>query len=392
MISKKHTSSFFYFGTLLSSVGSMTLTISLIAFMLKSGFSLLQVSIIIGASRFIPVIVSVVYGHKFDEFAPRKLILWTEVLASLASVLLFFNWNFLDKNYALILLAMLLRVLFTSAQTGSRGQIAKVLSSESYQSNSKNAIWLNKVTQGATLFGGIIAWWAIEHSDFSTVIIFDAVTFVANGLILFFLPIDQVGANSDTSQSVSIFKKFSDLYQFNRWAEYFDVLLVLSMMGTSSFTARLAGKEEVWISLFVISFGLAVWLAGFIERIPFIQKQRLSLWIILAATLALLGTFKEPSPLMWAICFVKDIAYWILFHRITSHIQNDTPKELMASVAFARTAQMISIFAVGEVVVGLWKNVLPLQIECLLRAGVCFAAILLILAFGKREQNEKAYL
>ena len=392
MISKKHTSSFFYFGTLLSSVGSMTLTISLIAFMLKSGFSLLQVSIIIGASRFIPVIVSVVYGHKFDEYAPRKLIIWTEVLASLASVLLFFNWQFFDKNYALILLAMLLRVLFTSAQTGSRGQIAKVLSSESYQSNSKNAIWLNKVTQGATLFGGIIAWWAIEHSDFSTAIVFDAVTFITNGAILFFLPIDQSGSQAATAQSVPIFKKFTDLYHYNRWAEYLDVLLVLSMMGTSSFTARLAGKEEVWISLFVISFGLAVWLAGFVERVPFIQKQRVSLWVVLGVTLALLGTFKEPTPLMWAVCFVKDIAYWILFHRITSHIQNDTPKELMASVTFARTAQMISIFAIGEVVVGLWKNTVSLETECLLRAGVCLGAILLILAFGKREKNEKAYL
>ena len=170
------------------------------------------------------------------------------------------------------------------------------------------------------------------------------------------------------------------------------MLLVLSMMGTSSFTARLAGKEEVWISLFVISFGLAVWLAGFIERVPFIQKQRVSVWLVLAVTLALLGTFREPTPLMWVVCFVKDIAYWILFHRITSHIQNDTPKELMASVTFARTAQMISIFAIGEVIVGLWKNTVSLEAECLLRAGVCLGAILLILAFGKREKNEKAYL
>lgn len=390
MINKKQIPQLFYFGTLLSSVGSMTLTISMIAFMLKSGFSLLQISIIIGTSRLVPVVVSIFFGHTFDAYSPRKTILVTEVLASLASLLLLSGWQMFDKSYYVILAAMLLRILFTSMQTGSRGQISKALSDSSYQSNSKNAIWLNKVTQGATLFAGLIAWIAIKHSNFQTVIVFDALTFIFNGVILFLLPLNQEGTVS--TEASSIFKKFSDLYKFSGWAAGLDAILVLSMMGTSSFTARLAGTDEAWISLFVISYGLAVWFAGFVERVPFIQKQRVLPWVILGVTLVALGQFTSPSLLMWSVCFVKDTAFWVLFHRITAHIQNDTPKEMMGSVTFARNAQVVSIFALGEFAVGLWKNILTVQSECLLRAGVCAVALIVILLFGKRRDNEKAHL
>lgn len=358
--------------------------------MLKSGFSLLQISIIIGTSRLVPVVVSIFFGHKFDEYSPRKTILVTEVLASLASLLLLAGWQIFDKSYYVILAAMLLRILFTSMQTGSRGQISKALSDSSYQSNSKNAIWLNKATQGATLFAGLIAWIAIKHSDFQTVIIFDALTFILNGVILFILPLNQEGIAS--TETISVFKKFSDLYKFSGWAAGLDAILVLSMMGTSSFTARLAGTDEAWISLFVISYGLAVWFAGFVERVPFVQKQRVLPWVILGITLAMLGQFTSPSLLMWSVCFVKDIAFWVLFHRITAHIQNDTPKEMMGSVTFARNAQVVSIFALGEFAVGLWKNILTVQSECLLRAGICAVALIVILLFGKKGNHEKAHL
>lgn len=391
MISSKQTSNLFYLGTLISSVGSMALSVALVGFMLGRGFDLFQVGLVIGVSRFVPVLISIFVGHRLDAFSPRLTLLVTEIAASLASILLFVGWNLFEGNFGFILTAMILRSVFTSAQTGSRGQIAKLLSQDGYQSNSRNAIWLNKVTQGATLFGAAIAWVAVKYSSLEAVIVFDALTFILNGAILYFLPI--AIAPSVSAFKVSAFAKFKDLYGTNLWAATLDALLVLSVMGASSFSARLAGADETWMPLFVVSYGLAVWLSGFIERIQFIQQQRLLFWIVLGVALALLGQFKEPSVAVWIVCFMKDIAFWLIFHRITSHIQNDTPKEHIAAVTFARNAQVISIFAIGEIAVGAWQKYFSLETECLLRAGVCVVAIVLIATVGQREQTlEKAHL
>ncbi len=391
MISKKQTPFYFYLGTLLSSVGSMTLVVSLLAFMLKNQFSLLQISVIIGLSRFLPVVVSVFLGHKTDSLSPKKIIVFAEIGAATASLFLFYSWEVLDKNYYFILIAMILRSLFTSIQNGSKAQIAKVLSDSSYQSNSKNAVWLNKATQGATLFAGVLGWFAITRLSLSAVIIFDAITFILNGLILFMLPIE--GAQSEESNGSSIVQKFKDFYQYNFKAGALDALLVLSMMGTSAFTARLAGAKEEWISLFLLSYGLAVWLAGYLERTQFIKNLRSALWIMLGVSLILLGMIPGPNALVWAVCLFKDICFWILFHRISSYIQIDTPQKIIGSVNHARNAQMITIFALGEIAVGLWKNSLPFLWECGLRGGLCLAVALVIaLNFKKVENYDRAHL
>ena len=391
MISAKQTSALFYLGTLISSVGSMALAIALVGFMLAGGFDLLKIGLVIGISRFVPVLISIFVGHRLDAYSPRWTLLVTEVAASFASILLFVGWNSLDKNFSFILVAMVLRSIFTSAQTGSRSQITKLLSQDDYKSNSRNAVWLNNVTQGATLFGAAIAWIAVKYSSLEVVIAFDALTFIINGLILYILPINL--APSVSNIKVSAFTKFKDLYRINGWAASLDALLVLSVMGANSFSARLAGADESWMPLFVLSYGVSVWLSGFVERGQFVQRQRHLFWILLGVTLILLGQFKEPSFAMWIVCFVKDIAFWMIFHRIASHIQHDTPKDKIASVTFARNAQVISIFALGEIAVGAWQKYLSLETECLLRAGVCVVAIVLIATVGQREQTlEKAHL
>ena len=224
-ISSKRTPALFYLGTLISSVGGMTLQISLVAFMLHVGFTLLQVGIVVGLSRLLPLVVSVFLGQRMDKFSPRKTILWTELGAGASSTLLLCCWVFFSHNFLMLLCAMILRSLFTSLQMGSRAQMAKILSDSSYKSNSRNAVWLNKVTQGATLFGGALSWLAIRFATFPVVIVFDALTFVINGIILSVLPIDDTGA--DKAQADPVFKKFRDLYQFNFRAALLDGFLAL---------------------------------------------------------------------------------------------------------------------------------------------------------------------
>lgn len=384
-------SNLFYLGTLISSIGNTTLSISIIAFMLKNNFSLFQVSLVIGCSRLIPIIISVFVGHIADNLPAKRVIIVTEILASCASILLLYGWAGPSKSFNIILIAMTLRTLFTSLQTGSRSQVAKMLSGDSYQANSRNAVWLNKVTQGATLFSGVLSWIAIEFSTLSTVIIFDALTFLANGIIIYLLPL--VHAETQAVTKVSIFQKFKDLYKFNRRAATLDFLLSLAVMGTTVFTARLAGSKEEWISLFVISYGISVWLAGYIERSEKIQRLNATLWFILGGSLIWLGLFNQPSISMWCVCLLKDVSFWILFHRISSHIQMDTPKEIVGSVSFARNAQVMTVLTSGAFLVGAWSPYWSLLEECLFRGGICLVvAIAIAVTIGETENYEKASL
>ena len=58
----KNLSNMFFCGLLISSIGSMTFTIGLIVFMAKFGYSLFQISLIIGLARLVPVLVSIFAG------------------------------------------------------------------------------------------------------------------------------------------------------------------------------------------------------------------------------------------------------------------------------------------------------------------------------------------
>ena len=382
----KSFSSFFYGGALLSSIGSMTLTVSLIGFMLKNNFSLFEVGIVTGLSRLIPILVSTFFGQLADKWSPRSVIIFTEIGAALTSIGLFVGWQRGHDGYLLILAFMILRAVFVSFQTGSRSKIAKLLSQDTLASNAKNAIWLNKATQGATLFAGVLGLFAISFTNFESVILFDALTFILNGFIVFFLI--SYDEQSESGSKQTVIQKFYDLYQSNQRVAVLDLLLAVAMMGTSSIMARLAGSEEQWVSIFLISYGLSVWISGFTERTSFFNKIPMQqMWLLMGTAYAVLGFVPGPNFLVWVICFAKDFSYWTIFHRISAEIQHNTPKEKIASVTHARMAQMIAVLSVGEIAVGAWRDVLPMWAEGLWRGSVCILVVLLLRSATKNESR-----
>ena len=88
---------FFYFGTLISSVGSFAFNIALIAFMLRNGFHLGDASIIIALQRFLPVLINGAWGHLTDNFSPCLTISIAEGLAALSSIALIMIWKNASK-------------------------------------------------------------------------------------------------------------------------------------------------------------------------------------------------------------------------------------------------------------------------------------------------------
>lgn len=358
----------FYSGQFLSAMGSLTFNLCLVAFLPRAGFDLAQISLILGLQRFFPVFVMGAWGHLTDVFSAKMTVVVLEILAGLLSISLLFVWDESNTNYLIFMALCVLRATLVNFQTGSRVKLSKILSDGSYQSNAKHAIWQMKATQGATLFAGLVGIVLIQFLTLKVAIILDFVTFVANGVIVFFMPSDETKQAPQTT--VSWRQKFSDHFRYNRQAAILDIALAVSIGGLISFFARVSGADHIWNALFLTSYGLSVWIAGFLER-SFAKKfSTVPFWIVMSVSFALLGKFGGPNIESLILMFIKDISYWIILHRISGHIQNDTPVQAIGAVSSARFAIMVVILSVGEILVGAWSNIVPLWAECLIRAGV----------------------
>ncbi len=378
----------FYFGTLISSIGSFAFNIALIAFMLKSGFHLGHASLIIGLQRFVPVLTTGFWGHLTDRMPSTTTIAVAEIIAGLSSAGILFIWQGASTSYLLLVALCVIRSVVVSFQAGSRSKITKLLSDKTYAGNCRNAIWLNKATQGATLFGGLFAWLLIRYFSFETAVIFDGLTFLLNGIIAVLIP-NLTGSENSSVQSIpriSWSEKFHELFQFNNKSAIFDILLVIPMMGTVAYMSRLAGSDQSWTGIYMAGYGLAVWVAGFLERGITSKISSYPFWIFLGLSFTVLGFLPHPSPGVLVVLFLKDLSFWIIFHRLSAHIQMDTPLNKIGSVMSARNCIITAILTLGEVVVGAWSNSVPLATESLLRgffaAGV---GIILVMKSVKSE-------
>lgn len=364
----------FYSGTLLSSVGSFVFNICMIAFMTKAGYGLFEISLILGLQRLIPLLITGLAGHLTDRIAPRLNVVLSEFIAAVTTLGILWAWSEVRDAYFALLAFTVLKASVVAFQAGSRAKITKLLSESSYQSNAKNAIWFNKATQGAMLFAGVCAWPIIIYADFQTAIWFDLLTFAVNGLIVYFLPIGKSQSGTPTVAS-SILGKFRDFYRFNPRAAVLDLFLALSMMGTTSFTARLAADDQHWMAILFAGYGLAVWIAGYMERYELLKHHSRVLWAGLAFSYAVVGFFPGSGFLTAGLTLSKDIFYWLLLHRISSHIQMDTPESNLGSVTSARVTQMIFILASGELLVGSYAKALPVWADGLWRGIFCLLVL-----------------
>jgi hypothetical protein len=366
---KSLTAPLFYLGTFLSSAGSLTFNLCLVAFMLGAGFPLFQVSLILGLQRFVPVLVMGIWGHATDRLNPRMTVIVLEVAAALSSFALLILWKGAETNYLSFLVVCVVRSVMSNFQTGSRGKIAKLLADGSYGSNAKHAIWQMKSTQGATLFAGIAGLFLIKFLTMKAAIVVDLVTFAINGVFMLAI---QLEADERTvpMSSPSWRQKFHDLFKYNSQAATLDIMLAISIAGLMSFIARVSDGNPIWNAAFMTSYGLAVWAAGFLERSYAKNFSSVPFWIVLGGSYLFIGSSHGPSVWILGFMFLKDMSYWVILHRISGHIQADTPTRLVGAISSARFSIMVVILSVGEILVGAWAPSVSLLAESILRSSV----------------------
>lgn len=365
----------FYLGTLISSIGSFTFNICLIAFMVRSGFDLFHISLILGLQRLVPMFILGVLGHRTDSLSPKLTVILAELGAAAATFGILWAWSEGHPAYVFLVAFTLLKTSIVSFQIGSKAKLMKLLADDTYASNSNHAIWFNKATQGATLFAGACAWPIVKYGSFEVAIWFDLLSFVANGLIIYFIRFENEGVAGASESKQTVLSKFLDFYRFNSRAAKLDLLLAVSMMGTTSFTARIAGDDQTWVAVLLASYGASVWISGFFEKSKYKKLHPLVLWAGLGVSYVLIGLFPARGVATLGCALLKDTFYWLLFHRISSHIQTDTPQSVMGAVSSARFTQMVIVLASGELLVGAWSKTVPVLFDGLWRGVFCFVVL-----------------
>ena len=379
----------FYLGSFLSSVGSMTYLVSSMAFMAKMGVSISQIGLFVGCTRFFPLVVSVFYGDLADRVSARKLIVISELMAACASVGLVLAWQPAGQSIFYFTLFSILRGVFLIVQGPGKSRIAKEIAGSDFASNSRTAIWLNKVTHGSALFAAGLGWIAVKFLSIYYVLAFDLLTFFINGIFVWQLSLGDVGVAQADEMRPNILRKFKDLYHFNPKVAVYDLVLAVIMCGANVFSARIAGPHDELIPLFLASYGLAVWTSGYLERSRFVSSLHLSVWVILGFGYITLGILANTGFGALGVYFICDSAYWTLFHRYSGQIQTQSPLERTASVFSARMIQMLIVLSIGEFVVGAWAEKLPVFWDAAWRGVACLlmAGTLGFIALRSREKD-----
>ena len=275
--SKAHIITFFG-GTLLSSIGSFAFTTGAMTFMVKGDFPVTYVGFWVGFCRLTGVISSLLFGDLADRYPARRFLVKTEIIALLLSIGLLTTWHGGRDSFSLFFLLSLIRAAILPLQQGARSKISKAIAGSEFTKNLRTAIWLNKATQGATVFSALICIYAAKALSFEYLIIFDGLTFFFSTILLLSLPDEIAAAPAVISGPSVVLSKLGALYRFNPRAALYDCLLCLAFTGVNLTVVRLAGPEKDMIPLLVALGGLCLWFAGPIACHSKFEKSHGLIW------------------------------------------------------------------------------------------------------------------
>jgi len=366
-IKQKQLSAFlFLLGIFISSIGSTTFIIGLMAFPLKMGVSAAIIGAAIGTARITGVLVNFFWGPIGDRVNPRKLILIGEIGALLCSVVvLATSIHLTNDNYLLFIIAVGARSIFTGIQSASIQKVGKAFDDEMGLSG-HFAKYLNKATFGSIFFAMIISLIFLKYGSFSMIIIFDAITFLINGLLLLASVKPLQSEVSSEPKKINLLRVWTDNKNYFTQCQklpHLDMLLAIAMMGANTLNVVLLIKHPNLIPYASGVFGLAVWLSTPIQNYLNLKKE--TLWLLLGASIGAQGFLIDNPVALLSCSFLRNISYWILYNYISTQIMKNSKAEMFASISSGRQATINMIGAVGEFWVGL--KLTPVFIETVWR-------------------------
>lgn len=371
---------FFLFGLFVSAIGSNAFVLTMLNILKVNGMELGFLGLFVALSRFTGFLTQTIFGKIGDQISPKLVVAVSEVGAAVSSAALFFNIDnsgMMIHSKFIFLFFGTIRLFFMSLQLSSIQKIAKNFDSQlSLRGNP--VIHLSLVSNLALFIMGVFTFLFFDEINLKKILILDTVTFLLNGLFIFFSPkliiFDRKIITSPFRFSVSeYFKNDKQLF-------FYDMFLSLALFGANVLNLKLLSDHINWVPILTTSFGLAGVLAStkFFSAIAWYNKKLI--WVILAASVLLQGVFFNQVYLVILFSIIRNFSYWLLLNSIGREFMQRNSLEDYASLSSSRQASITGILSTGEFLTGSF-TLFTVPIENALRS---FAAIVPIFMRNSR--------
>jgi len=382
---------FFLSGIFISTLGSTTFTVCLISFLLERNYDLKTIGILIGCARLFPVITTGLFGHVPDRLQPKKVILLIDYLAIGITIGLYQSALHIEENFILFSTLFVLRSGLLNIQSGARSKISKLMSSQSFESNSKNAIHLNFALQGSNLIAGLMSYFFLNNHPFTTIILFDLSTFLIHSFFLLILP-GSFAKNESVIPlnkiKIGISTKFKHLFHYVPKQAVQDIILSLAITGFWSFGAKLTQESHYSTPIWLINYGIAVLFTSIFHSVT-LKIHYLFAWISLLSLFFMYYIIDIYSPQVIILHLCMCFFYWVLNHKISADIQFLAPVEHISSIMSARNVLLILCLGSGEFIVGLSDQKMGVGMEGIFRGSIIL--LFLMMTFTLKLKKIKGH-
>ncbi len=368
-------------GIFVSALGSMTYAATLPAVLFTLGVSASFIGLLIGSMRINSFLVNSFLGDIGDRVNPRTVLIFCEIGAALSSFLILASWALWSEKWLVpFFIANNVRVFFTALQSGSVQKLGK-----NYDGllglKGRFAVRMSGANNGALLVGGLMAMIFFPYISVYGLVLFDAVTFLINGAIIF-LGLDARDhiQNQKAERKPYLKPNFTAYYKALPLLALMDILLSLALCGSNTLNVRLLSLSPELVPLMPTLFGAAAFICSTLSLDRKFKPTSNVLWFVLGTSLLLQGLLIQIPVAVLVVSFVRNLSYWIIYNCIGRELMANAPSAHFSSIASGRNALSVCVLALGEFWVGFTKNI-PMIFEMLWRSLVSFAAI-----FIKKEK------
>ncbi|HMN67817.1 MAG TPA: hypothetical protein PKC28_04685 [Bdellovibrionales bacterium] len=210
----------------------------------------------------------------------------------------------------------------------------------------------------------------MEYLDFKTLVIFDALSFVLNGVLIWIFQGKMENANQNAvtnKPKILNFNLSAYLKQHPKLA-FEEIMVTLTQAGANTLGIVLLMDQPKLIPILISIFGATVWASSYFMHLPARLWKANAIWWVYAVVLLCIGIFKDSPMHILALFAVAYMCYWILLQRIGKQLMQECPSHNYSQIVASRNAINLAILSSGEVWVG--AKLIPLSLELGWRAGV----------------------
>jgi MFS family permease len=379
-IRPRHLAAFFS-GSFISQIGTYVFIFGMMFFPAQAGWTPFQIGFLLSITHFSVVVGILKWGDLGDRISPKTLLVRVEFIAMVCSLIFMFCWQFNTpiSRYMFIFFVGI-RSMFIAIQSPSKNKYLKLITSE-HQKSKKFSMLLTAINQGSGIFSSVLCLIFFNKFTFMTSMLFDAITYLINGLLILSLPELPIAP----SPKFSFKDRFKTYLSIDKFLSFKDITASIAITGISMLMVRLSVENKDLAFYLGGTFGLSFWIGGLILHRLSIKHIDHYIWPLYALAYFLLSFAQSDVEKILGMAFVC-LMYAMLMQTYVSTWQHEAKVESISSVFSIRNIILTLTLGLGELLLGKFSTVLTLQNELQLRAA--FTAVIFIIIIFIRKTHE----